>query len=131
MAPEHFVGRRGHNHTADYWSMGIILFEMLGKTVPFPNNQSEQAVSRLIFPADSDNPSSVEFRDFVKRLLKFKPGERIGAEGGPEEILKHPWFAAIDQDAYYNRQIETDPEFIPTKFDWKKPSKYYKLDKKR
>ena len=65
MAPEHFVGR-GHNHTADYWSLGIVLYEMVTKTVPFQDVRKPEQVKQIVFPNEKIYPSSSEFRDLVK-----------------------------------------------------------------
>ena len=130
MAPEHFVGT-GHSHTADYWSVGIILYEMLAGTVPFANNQSEEAVRQIIFPSGKTNESSVEFRNLIKKLLVFNPSDRIGHLEGPKEILADAWFADVDQEKILSRSEPCDDEYKPKKFDWdpKKKSEYFQLKK--
>ncbi len=65
MAPELFTNN-GHGYTADYWSVGVLLYEMLAGTVPFVNNQSAEAVKTIIFPSMKTNPSAEQFRDIVK-----------------------------------------------------------------
>ena len=39
---------------------------------------------------------SEECKDFINGCLKKKPAERLGATGGLDEIIAHPWFADLD-----------------------------------
>lgn len=39
---------------------------------------------------------SDECKDFITQCLKKKPDERIGAKGGIDELLQHPWYKDID-----------------------------------
>jgi serine/threonine protein kinase len=36
IAPE-IIAKKKHNHTADFWSLGIIIYEMVRGVVPFYN----------------------------------------------------------------------------------------------
>jgi hypothetical protein len=38
--------------------------------------------------------------------LKKKKEDRLGFEGGSEEILKHPWFSDLDLDALLEKTLE-------------------------
>ena len=54
---------------------------------------------------------SDECKDFINGCLKKKPEERIGAKGGLDEILKHPWFKDIDAAKMMTKDYT--PEFKP------------------
>ena len=82
MAPELFDSDKKHNHAIDYFSVGIILYEMIACSVPFRNNELA-ATKKVLFPAEQVNPTSENFRDLINKLLKFEPSERLGYEGGP------------------------------------------------
>ena len=42
---------------------------------------------------------SDELVDLIMRLLHKDPKQRLGTNGGYEEVLSHPWFAGVDRDA--------------------------------
>ena len=49
---------------------------------------------------------SAECKDFITKLLDKKYQSRLGTNGGIQEILAHPWFANLDKDLMYERQLK-------------------------
>ena len=47
----------------------------------------------------------------IKRLLSRDPDQRLGKQGGAAEILSHPWFASVDQEALIHKRVK--PPYIP------------------
>ncbi|CAI0404394.1 unnamed protein product [Linum tenue] len=111
LAPEILLGM-GHGATADWWSVGIILFELLVGIPPF-NAPSPQQVFDNIMNRDIPWPRvpdeiSYEAYDFIDKLLTENPVQRLGATGG-KEVKHHAFFRDINWDTLA-RQKAT---FIP------------------
>lgn len=76
LAPEMIQGK-GHNHTLDIWSLGVLLYEMLVGRPPFQSTNHLTLIAKILatelkFPTSV--PSAV--RDLVKRLLQHEPSSR-------------------------------------------------------
>ena len=52
-----------------------------------------------------------ECKDLIFKLLIKEPENRIGSDGGIDQILKHPWFAEIDIEKLLRKELT--PPFIP------------------
>ena len=52
-----------------------------------------------------------ECKDLIFNLLVKEPENRMGSDGGIDQILKHPWFSDIDVDKLLKKEIP--PPFIP------------------
>ena len=52
-----------------------------------------------------------ECKDLIFKLLIKEPENRIGSDGGIDQILKHPWFAEIDIEKLLKKELT--PPFIP------------------
>lgn len=94
-APEVLDGRGGsYGAPCDIWSVGVIAYVMMSGKPPFWGNQSQQvAVMRQErYPMAGPEWDSVSAagKDFVKRLLKNRPEERMTID----EVLAHPWIEA-------------------------------------
>ena len=113
LAPEIITGE-GHNRAADWWSYGILLFEMLCGIPPFYCDNTERMYD-LITNAELRFPKRVqlseEAKDLIKNLLIKKQDKRLGAKKGFEEIKSHPFFKGFDFDALLNKKL--DAPFIP------------------
>lgn len=46
-----------------------------------------------------------ECQDFIRKCLKKDPKERLGATGGLEEIISHPWFSDININELIDKTI--------------------------
>ena len=86
---------------ADWWSLGVILYECLLGYPPFFADDSVTTCRKILhwpkclgWPADKTAHLSPECLDFVKRLM-CDPTERLGF-GGVEEIKTHPWFRDVN-----------------------------------
>jgi len=62
-------------------------------------------------PVKHKIPMSEEVKDLLTKLLEKDPKDRIGTEGGVDEITKHPWFEGFDFDKLLNKEL--DAPFIP------------------
>uniref|UniRef100_A0A668VGX4 non-specific serine/threonine protein kinase n=1 Tax=Oreochromis aureus TaxID=47969 RepID=A0A668VGX4_OREAU len=101
MAPE-VVNRRGHTHSADWWSYGVLMFEMLTGTLPFQGKDRKETMT-MILKAKLGMPQflSSEAQSLLRNLFKFLSTNQW------KEI--HPPFkpaAGRPDDTFY-----FDPEF--------------------
>lgn len=112
MAPE-VVNRRGHTQSADWWSFGVLMFEMLTGTLPFQGKDRNETMN-MILKAKLGMPQflSPEAQGLLRTLFKRNPGNRLGAgPDGVEEIKRHPFFATIDWNKLVRKEIH--PPFKP------------------
>ncbi|KAI5715830.1 ribosomal protein S6 kinase alpha-2 isoform X2 [Diaphorina citri] len=112
MAPE-VVNRMGHSFAADWWSFGVLMYEMLTGTLPFQGSDRKETMTQIL-KAKLAMPQflSSEAQALLRVLFKRNPKNRYGA--GPEgvgAIKTHPFFATIDWEKLYNKQIQ--PPFKP------------------
>lgn len=56
---------------------------------------------------DMPNYFHPEAKDLIEKLLVVDVAKRLGGTrgGGADEVMAHPWFAGIDWDALYKRQL--------------------------
>uniref|UniRef100_A0A2K6JYJ4 Ribosomal protein S6 kinase n=1 Tax=Rhinopithecus bieti TaxID=61621 RepID=A0A2K6JYJ4_RHIBE len=112
MAPE-VVNRRGHTQSADWWSFGVLMFEMLTGSLPFQGKDRKETMA-LILKAKLGMPQflSGEAQSLLRALFKRNPCNRLGAGiDGVEEIKRHPFFVTIDWNKLYRKEIK--PPFKP------------------
>uniref|UniRef100_A0A8C9UEP3 Ribosomal protein S6 kinase n=1 Tax=Serinus canaria TaxID=9135 RepID=A0A8C9UEP3_SERCA len=112
MAPE-VVNRRGHTQSADWWSFGVLMFEMLTGSLPFQGKDRKETMA-LILKAKLGMPQflSIEAQSLLRALFKRNPSNRLGAGfDGVEEIKRHPFFVTIDWNKLYRKEIK--PPFKP------------------
>eukprot|EP01018_Ginkgo_biloba_P039645 Gb_35443 [translate_table: standard] len=100
LAPEILLGT-GHGHTADWWSVGVILFEMLTGIPPFnaehPQIIFDNILNRKIpWPHDPEE-MTYEAKDLIHKLLGEDPDQRLGAKGATE-VKRHPFFKDVNWD---------------------------------
>ena len=113
LAPEVITGE-GHNRSADWWSFGILIFEMLCGIPPFYCDNTEKMYD-LITHADLKFPKRIQVsdnaKDLLRKLLVKKQNNRLGAQNGFAEIRTQPFFEGFDFDALIAKKIP--PPFKP------------------
>ncbi|XP_045714940.1 ribosomal protein S6 kinase alpha-1 isoform X1 [Phyllostomus hastatus] len=112
MAPE-VVNRQGHTHSADWWSYGVLMFEMLTGSLPFQGKDRKETMT-LILKAKLGMPQflSTEAQSLLRALFKRNPANRLGSgPDGAEEIKRHIFYSTIDWNKLYRREIK--PPFKP------------------
>uniref|UniRef100_A0A2K5V2H0 Ribosomal protein S6 kinase n=1 Tax=Macaca fascicularis TaxID=9541 RepID=A0A2K5V2H0_MACFA len=101
MAPE-VVNRRGHTQSADWWSFGVLMFEMLTGSLPFQGKDRKETMALIL----------LGMLQFLSALFKRNPCNRLGAGiDGVEEIKRHPFFVTIDWNKLFRKEIK--PPFKP------------------
>ena len=106
LAPEVVQGT-GHNQAVDWWSLGLMIFEMLSGFNPF-KLKNKSKFEKLQMITDRDIPMRPDFSDeatsLLRGLLKRNPRERLGT-GGVDEIKRHIFFDGVNWEALYQRQV--------------------------
>jgi serine/threonine protein kinase len=102
MAPE--ILESEHGYAADWWSVGIILHELIVGFPPFTAKLPEK-ISGNILIGDIPwlhvgdipwlhVPSEMSYwaRDLIYRFLIHDPEQQLGANGSVEKVKSHPFF---------------------------------------
>ncbi|WJX82335.1 Serine/threonine-protein kinase AtPK2/AtPK19 [Trifolium repens] len=112
MAPEIILGK-GHDKAADWWSVGILLFEMLTGKPPFCGGNREKIQQKIVKDKIKlPGYLSSEAHALLKGLLQKEASKRLGCGAkGIEEIKGHKWFKPINWKKLDAREIE--PSFRP------------------
>lgn len=114
LAPEIITGE-GHDKSADWWSFGILIYEMLCGLPPFYVDNLEK-MYEMIKSGPLKFPKKVSLsedaKDIIRKLLDRNVQNRLGSKRGLEEIKAHPFFNFIDFDAILNKKLPAP--FIPT-----------------
>jgi serum/glucocorticoid-regulated kinase 2 len=108
LAPEIITGE-GHNRAADWWSYGILMYEMFFGIPPFFCDNQEK-MYQLITRAELRFPKKINIsddaKDLLQKLLIKNQDERLGSKNGFNDIKSHPFFKGLDFTALENRKIE-------------------------
>lgn len=117
IAPEVF-NNKGYGQEVDWWSIGVILFEMLVGYAPFCSDTPSETCQKIIkwekyFHIPPESKLSSNAISLIKSLVTHAD-KRLGIHGS-EEIKKHPFFKGFD----WKSVLKIKPPFIPDiKNDW-------------
>ena len=111
IAPEVF-SQNGYGEEADWWSIGVMFFEMVVGFPPFFSENPSDTCKKIVkwkehFSIPSDANLSPEAENFILRMVS--PCETRLGINGVEEIKKHPFFKGID----WNNIRKMKAPFIP------------------
>ncbi|EFX78935.1 ribosomal protein S6 kinase-like protein [Daphnia pulex] len=108
MAPE-VVSRKGHSFAADWWSYGVLMYEMLTGTLPFQASNRKETMTQIL-RAKLGMPGflSGEAQSLLRALFKRNPDNRLSSV---DEIKQHPFFSTINWDKLLKKEIE--PPYKP------------------
>ncbi|XP_050394636.1 cGMP-dependent protein kinase 1 isoform X2 [Patella vulgata] len=109
VAPE-IILNKGHDISADYWSLGILMFELLTGSPPFAGPDPMKTYNLILKGIDAiDFPRKItkNAQILIKKLCRDNPMERLGyGRGGIREIQKHTWFEGFNWDGLRNRSMK-------------------------
>lgn len=108
QAPE-VIKRKGIKKEADYWSFGILIFEMLVGHTPFRSASDEpyriyQQAQQGRFVIPEALRLSESAKDLIRKLIVVDPSARLGSRA-ISDIRSHKWFSSIDWEALLAKQI--------------------------
>lgn len=86
IAPE-LLMRQPYGTPTDMWSVGVIMFELIGGYPPF-RPYSKCLKMQVSFQGRAWKCCSAEAMDLLQKLLVVQPSRRLSAT----DALKHPWF---------------------------------------
>ncbi|KAL6001461.1 putative serine/threonine protein kinase ireh1 [Asimina triloba] len=107
LAPEILLGI-AHDTTADWWSVGVILFELIVGIPPFnaahPQKIFDNILNRKIPWPRVPEEMSYEAQDLIDKLLTEDPHQRLGAKGA-SEVKQHLFFKDINWDTLARQKV--------------------------
>lgn len=111
IAPE-VITTKPYNKSVDWWSLGILIYEMLAGYTPFydqsPMNTYEKILVGKVYYPSYFHPDAV---DLLTKLITADLTRRLGnLQGGAEDIRNHPWFSEVVWEKLLLKDIETPYE---------------------
>ncbi|QSL65106.1 hypothetical protein MERGE_002411 [Pneumocystis wakefieldiae] len=113
IAPEVIKGC-GHTSAVDWWTLGILTFEMLFGVTPFKGKNRNITFTNIlkndvVFPEISSQQISSSCKSFIRKLLIKDENRRLGSRAGASDIKLHPFF----RNTQWALLRHTRPPIIP------------------
>merc|ERR1719188_1741884 len=114
FAPE-LIDSAGHTRAVDWWTLGVLVFELMGGHPPFESPYPMQiyakvkkGIERVPMPPRCQG-STLEL---IKDLLKKEPEQRLPmVAGGMDKLKRHAWFETFNWDEMMSLSME--PPYKP------------------
>ena len=112
LAPE-IILNKGHGKPVDWWTCGILLYEMIAGIDPFSDDDPMMVYQKILkgkikFPSGFDSNA----KSLVKHLLESDLTKRYGnLKGGVKDIKGHRFFKELSWEKLIN--MELTPPYIP------------------
>ena len=111
LAPE-IILSRGHGKAADWWTLGVLIYEMTHGRTPFLAEHHIQIYEKIV-PWEDEScrifflpSSSSELKDLVRNLIQVDLSRRYGnLRNGVNDIKNHLWFGPTDWTALNEGKI--------------------------
>lgn len=113
LAPE-VVASKGYNKSVDWWSLGILIFEMLCGFTPFWDGGSPMKIYENILKGRVKYPPYIhpDAQDLLQKLITPDLTKRLGnLHGGSKDVMTHPWFAEVTWERLQKKDI--DAPYVP------------------
>jgi len=110
LAPEVLM-EAGHQHSVDWWALGVLIFEMTTLRRPFTVDDPMETVENILAVRVDWEPAwecglSSECQDLIQQLLTANSAMRLGnLKEGANDIRRHPWFSSFDWEALQTRKM--------------------------
>lgn len=120
LSPEVLLGK-GHNRPTDWWTLGILIYEMVFGIPPFYERNRKLMYQKIVKEAAVFKPTVVisdKCKDIILKLLEKDPAKRLGSASDSLEVLSHPWFSEIDLTLLTERKLKSP--FLPDLNNWEK-----------
>lgn len=107
LAPEVLL-KNGYGKAVDWWSFGVIIYEMLVGVSPFFNSDPMVIFEKILqakirFPRGFDKTA----KSLIKHLLVKDLSKRYGnMKNGVNDIKRHKWFKEVDWVLLFNERIQ-------------------------
>jgi protein kinase A len=108
LAPE-VVSNKGYNKSVDWWSLGILIYEMLCGYTPFWDSGSPMKIYENILKGKIKYPAYInpDAQNLLERLITADLTKRLGnLYAGSQDVKSHPWFAEVTWDRLARKDID-------------------------
>mmetsp|Transcript_30702 Transcript_30702/g.36145 ORF Transcript_30702/g.36145 Transcript_30702/m.36145 type:complete len:127 (-) Transcript_30702:177-557(-) len=116
MPYEQMNPNKDYDHSVDYWSLGITIYEMAYGVTPFEPSSCEMLTEKewtkhiksniqkasIYFPAKS---IGLPLKLFMRSLLLPKVQDRLGGDANNMKVKAHSCFSKIDWNALFHRTM--------------------------
>ena len=112
--PPEVIRNSGHDCSADNWTLGVLIYELVeGENPFFYQGMDQMALFESIckdtpYPIEKD--VSNEVLDLIDKLLTKNPNKRLGTFR-ESDILAHEWFS--DFNLHELRQKKVESPWVP------------------
>jgi protein-serine/threonine kinase len=119
LAPE-IIQSNGHSSTVDWWTFGVLMYELLYGTTPFKGKTTEELFENITkekvkFPKKVN--VSKDAKNLIRSLLTTSK-KRLGSECGASDIKDHAFFKNVNWALLRSEKVPFKPKVVEYEIDY-------------